>query len=65
MNDIDQFLEIALVLFLTIAGLLLLLTYLERSLSEPAKESARQVTGRVGARGAVYQWWLRRRSKSK
>jgi uncharacterized membrane protein len=65
MNDIDEFLKVALALFLSISGLLLLLTYLERSLSEPAKESARQVTSRLGARGAVYQWLLRRRRKSK
>jgi uncharacterized membrane protein len=65
MNDIDEFLKVALALFLSISGLLLLLTYLERSLSEPAKESARQVTTRLGARGAVYQWLLRRRRKSK
>ena len=65
MNDIDEFLKVALALFLSISGLLFLLTYLERSLSEPAKESARQVTSRLGARGAVYQWWLRRRRKSR
>jgi hypothetical protein len=61
MNDLDEFLKLALALFLTITVVLLLLTYLERSLSEPAKESARQVSGRLGAREAVHQWWLRRR----
>jgi hypothetical protein len=63
MNDIDEFLEVALALFLTIAGLLFLLTYLERTLSEPAK-SVRQVSERLRARAAVRQWWLNWRNKS-
>jgi hypothetical protein len=64
MNDIDEFLEVALALFLTIAGLLFLLTYLERTLSEPAKESVRQGSERLRARAAVRQWWLNWRNKS-
>jgi hypothetical protein len=61
MNEIDEFLKFALALFLTITVVLLLLTYLERSLSEPPKESARQASDHLGAKGILQQWWLRRR----
>ena len=64
MKDIDEFLEVALAIFLAIAGLKFLLTYLERSLLEPVKKRNQPVPGRRGARAVVQQWWLRRRRSS-
>ena len=47
MNGIDEFLEVALAVFLGIPVLLFLLTYLERSLIESAKEESPTVPDRV------------------
>jgi hypothetical protein len=46
MNDIDEFLLVTLGLFFGITVLMLVLTYLERTLSEPAKAPMRSVSGR-------------------
>jgi hypothetical protein len=64
MNDIDEFLEVALALFLALTALIFLLTYLERTLSEPAKEPVRSIADRRGARAAIYRWWFRRRKRA-
>ena len=65
MNDIDEFLEVALAIFVTIAGLMFLLTYLERSLLEPVKKPDRSVLDRLGARAAIQHWWQRWRRSSR
>ena len=64
MNNIDEFLEVALAIFLAIAGLMFLLTYRERSLLEPVEKPNQSVAGRRGARAVVQEWWLRRRRSS-
>ena len=46
MNDIDEFLLVTLGLFFGITVLMLVLTYLERSLSETSRAPERSVTGR-------------------
>ena len=46
MNGIDEFLMAALGLFFGITVLMLVMTYLEQTLYEPASESERSVTGR-------------------
>jgi len=53
MNDIDEFLLATLALFFGITVLLLVLTYLERSLSETSRAPERSVTGRQRAEGSV------------
>jgi hypothetical protein len=55
MNDIDEFLLATLGLFFGITVLMLVLTYLERTLSEPARAPERSVTGRQRADGSVHQ----------
>ena len=54
MNDIDEFLLVTLGLFFGITVLMLVLTYLERTLSEPARAPKRSVTGRQRAEGSVH-----------
>ena len=46
MNGIDEFLLATLGLFFGITVLMLLLTYLERNLSEPARAPEQPVTGK-------------------
>jgi len=53
MNGIDEFLMAALGLFFGITVLMLVLTYLEQTLYEPASESERSVTGRQHAGAAA------------
>jgi hypothetical protein len=55
MNDIDEFLLATLGLFFGITALMLVMTYLERTLSEPARAPERSVTGRQRADGSVHQ----------
>jgi hypothetical protein len=55
MNDIDEFLLATLGLFFGITVLMLVLTYLERTLSEPARASKRSVSGRQRTEGSVHQ----------
>lgn len=54
MNGIDEFLLATLGLFFGITVLMLVLTYLERSLSEPARAPERPVTGRQRAESPVH-----------
>ena len=55
MNDIDEFLLATLGLFFGITVLMLVLTYLERTLSEPARASNRSMSGRQRTEGPVHQ----------
>ena len=55
MNDIDEFLLVTLGLFFGITVLMLVLTYLERTLIESARAPERSVTGRQRAEGSVQQ----------
>ena len=48
MNHIDQFLLVTLGLFFGITVLMLVLTYLERTLSEPARAPKRSVSAANG-----------------
>jgi hypothetical protein len=54
MNGIDEFLLAALGLFFGITVLMLALTYLERTLSEPASAPEQLVTGGQRAEGSVH-----------
>ena len=54
MNDIDEFLLVTLGLFFGITVLMLVLTYLKRSLSETPRAPERSVTGRQRADGSVH-----------
>jgi hypothetical protein len=51
MNGLDEFLTAAMGLFFGITVLMFVLTYLERSLYEPARDSERLLTGRQPAGG--------------
>ena len=55
MNDIDEFLLVTLGLFFGITVLMLVLTYLERTLTEPARAAKRSVSGRQRTEGSVHQ----------
>jgi Helix-turn-helix domain len=55
MNDIDEFLLVTLGLFFGITVLMLVLTYLERTLSEPARAPMRSVSGRQRTEDSVHQ----------
>jgi hypothetical protein len=55
MNDIDEFLLATLGLFFGITVLMLVLTYLERTLSEPARAAKRSVSGRQRTESSVHQ----------
>jgi hypothetical protein len=55
MNDIDEFLLVTLGLFFGITVLMLVLTYLERTLSEPARAPKRSVSGRQRTEDSVHQ----------
>lgn len=63
MNGIDEFIEFSLGLFAVLTGLIVLLTYMERTLPK-ANDAAQPVNDRPGATGAIQRWWRRRRSKS-
>ena len=54
MNDIDEFLLVTLGLFFGITVLMIVLTYLERTLSEPGRAPERSVTGRQRVEGSVH-----------
>jgi hypothetical protein len=64
MNGIDEFIELSLGLFAVVTGLIVLLTYLERTLDSKADNSAQPVHNRPGATAAIHRWWRRRRGKS-
>jgi hypothetical protein len=64
MNGIDEFIELSLGLFALVTGLIVLLTYLERTLDRKADDSAQPVNDRPGTTAAIQRWWRRRRSKS-
>ena len=55
MNDIDEFLLATLGLFFGITVLMLVLTYLERTLSEPVGAPKRSVSGRQRTEDPVHQ----------
>jgi hypothetical protein len=55
MNDIDEFLLATLGLFFGITVLMLVLTYLERTLAEPAGAPKRSVSGRQRTEDSVHQ----------
>jgi hypothetical protein len=55
MNDIDEFLLATLGLFFGITVLILVLTYLERTLAEPAGAPKRSVSGRQRTEDSVHQ----------
>jgi hypothetical protein len=63
MNGISEFFEVALAIFLGIPVLLFLLTYLERSLIEPAKEESPTVPDSVEVSTSWYRSWFHRRSR--
>ena len=63
MNGIDEFIELSLGLFAVLTGLIVLLTYMERSLPK-ANDAAQPVNDRPGATGAIQHWWRRRWRKS-
>ena len=63
-NGIDEFIELSLGLFAVVTGLVVLLTYMERTLNPKANDSAQPVNDKPGATGAIQQWWRRQRSKS-
>jgi hypothetical protein len=64
MNGVDEFIELSLGLFAVLTGLIVLLTYLERTLNPKANDSPQPVNDRPGATAAIQRWWRRRRSKS-
>ena len=55
MNDIDEFLLVTLGLFFGITVLMLVLTYLERTLSEPARAPKQSVSVRQRTEDSVHQ----------
>jgi hypothetical protein len=63
MNGVDEFIELSLGLFAVLTELIVLLTYLERTLPKP-DDAAQPVNDRRGATGAIHRWWRQRRSKS-
>jgi hypothetical protein len=63
MNGVDEFMELSLGLFAVLTGLIVLLTYLERTLPRP-NDSAQPMNDRPGAKAAAHRWWRQRRSKS-
>jgi hypothetical protein len=64
MNGVDEFIELSLGLFAVLTGLIVLLTYMERTLTPKANDSAQPVNNKPGSTGAIQRWWRRRRSKS-
>ena len=64
MNGIDEFLELSLGLFAVVTGLIVLLTYLERTRDPKADDSAQPVNDRPGATAVIHRWWRQWRSKS-
>jgi hypothetical protein len=63
MNGIDEFIELSVGLFAVITGLIVLLTYMERTLPK-ADDAAQPVNDRRGATAAIHRWWRRRWRKS-
>jgi hypothetical protein len=63
MNGVDEFIELSLRLFAVVTGLIVLLTYLERT-PPTANDSVQPVNDGPGATGAIQRWWWRRRRKS-
>jgi hypothetical protein len=64
MNDIDEFFEVALGILFGISLLLILLTYLEKSLVAPVKEKARSNSDDSHGRDESRRTSLHRRSRS-
>jgi hypothetical protein len=48
MNGIDEFIELSLGLFAVLTGLIVLLTYMERTLNPKANDSAQPVNDKPG-----------------
>ncbi len=63
MNGLDEFAEVAAVIFVVIIGLMVLLTYLEQGLYRPARERARTARDKPGTIGALHGWWLKRKRR--